>query len=298
MKLTISALAFLGLSQVCSAESYFDVDFRVPLEGIASYSFCTTIVGCTYMCASMSSEGSITYSYPTDFGHCRLPSGGPFPTVAGFFDSSNSNSLGYMMFTGDSKHYDCTAYKETNEGALYRCSLPSLFDTTTTSTTTTTATSSATSSTATSSTATTTALPVPACSNKDTIFAKKRGNGYNGDCCKTEADCMDECIKGKCNGPKKSTATIKKSTTTTATTKKPSTTTTIKKSTTVTKKSTQTPAACKSGYLGKKKGNGLKGACCTTSWDFDCFRSLHCSFSFLLCIIFILYLTYRKPTLL
>ncbi|KAI8352152.1 hypothetical protein EDC96DRAFT_518242 [Choanephora cucurbitarum] len=93
---------------------------------------------------------------------------------------------------------------------------------------------------------------------------------------------MNECINGKCNGPKKSTTTIKKSTTTikksttttttkkpttTTTTKKPTTTTTIKKSTTVTKKPTQTPAACKSGYLGKKKGNGLKGACCTTSWD-------------------------------
>ncbi|OBZ81039.1 hypothetical protein A0J61_10912 [Choanephora cucurbitarum] len=266
MKLTISTLALLGLSQVCSAESYFDVNFRAPFEGVASYSFCTTIVGCTYMCASMSSEDSIIYSFPNDFNHCRLSSGRPFPTVAGYFDSSNSNSLGYMVFTGDPEHYDCTAYRETDEGALYRCRLPSLFDTTTTSTTTSTTTTATTTAT-TSSTTITTALPLPTCSNKDTIFAKKRGNGYYGDCCKTEADCMNECIKGKCNGSKKSTTTIKKSTTTTTTTKKPSTTTTIKKSTTVTKKPTQTPAACKSGYLGKKKGNGLKGACCTTSWD-------------------------------
>ncbi|KAI8365506.1 hypothetical protein EDC96DRAFT_428755, partial [Choanephora cucurbitarum] len=92
---------------------------------------------------------------------------------------------------------------------------------------------------------------------------KARGDGYNGDCCKTQADCKEECIKGKCNGPKR--VTTKSS----STTKAPSTT---KKNTTT--KTTQTPSVCKAGYRGKKKGNGIKGACCSTQKDCkeDCIK--------------------------
>ncbi|KAI8387489.1 hypothetical protein BD560DRAFT_363104 [Blakeslea trispora] len=59
-----------------------------------------------------------------------------------------------------------------------------------------------------------------------------KGNGYNGECCKDQSDCLDDCLSGKCNGPKKP-ATV----------------------------------SCKSGYKGKKNGAGPKDACCTTQWD-------------------------------
>ncbi|RCI05205.1 hypothetical protein CU098_012004 [Rhizopus stolonifer] len=82
--------------------------------------------------------------------------------------------------------------------------------------------------------------------------ATKKGNGYNGDCCKTQADCQDDCVKGKCNGPtKKATTTMKKAAT-------------IK----TTVKPTVASTACRSDYRGKKKGNGLKNACCSTHLDY------------------------------
>ncbi|KAG1084674.1 hypothetical protein G6F42_021689 [Rhizopus arrhizus] len=44
-----------------------------------------------------------------------------------------------------------------------------------------------------------------------------QGDGYNGACCNTQADCWDDCISGVCNGPvntKTATATTKTSTAT------------------------------------------------------------------------------------
>ncbi|RCH96145.1 hypothetical protein CU098_011264, partial [Rhizopus stolonifer] len=85
-----------------------------------------------------------------------------------------------------------------------------------------------------------------------TVYGQKKGNGYKEDCCKTEADCKDDCIKGKCNGPSRKTTTVKKTKTT---------------ATTTSKSATPTSGACKSGYRGKKKGNGPKNACCSTERD-------------------------------
>ncbi|KAI8058933.1 uncharacterized protein B0P05DRAFT_591088 [Gilbertella persicaria] len=89
---------------------------------------------------------------------------------------------------------------------------------------------------------------IPNCSNKEKIFGKKKDNGYKGDCCKSQADCWEECINGKCNGPTKATTT---------------TATTIKKTAT----SRKPTATCISDYKDKKKGNGPKNACCPTQWD-------------------------------
>ncbi|RCH79741.1 hypothetical protein CU098_004939 [Rhizopus stolonifer] len=46
-------------------------------------------------------------------------------------------------------------------------------------------------------TVTTTATAPPTCANKSVIYDKKN-NGYKDDCCKTEAECRDDCVKGKC----------------------------------------------------------------------------------------------------
>ncbi|KAI8368839.1 hypothetical protein EDC96DRAFT_441146, partial [Choanephora cucurbitarum] len=81
---------------------------------------------------------------------------------------------------------------------------------------------------------------------------KKRGNGMNGDCCKDQRDCVNQCIRGKCNGPVRGTKT---------------TTTTAIKKTTTTAKPTKISSACKAGFKGLKNGKGRKDACCTTHWD-------------------------------
>lgn len=84
-----------------------------------------------------------------------------------------------------------------------------------------------------------------------------QGDGYNGYCCNTQADCWDDCISGVCNGPvntKTATATTK-TTTTTKTASSPG-----------------SSATCTSGSKGLGKGDGYNGACCATQadcWD-DC----------------------------
>ncbi|KAL7315203.1 hypothetical protein PS15m_006685 [Mucor circinelloides] len=79
-----------------------------------------------------------------------------------------------------------------------------------------------------------------------------QGDGYNGYCCNTQADCLDDCISGVCNGPvntKTATATTK-TTTTTKTTSSPG-----------------SSATCTSGSKGLGKGDGYNGACCATQAD-------------------------------
>ncbi|KAG1449373.1 hypothetical protein G6F56_008660 [Rhizopus delemar] len=76
------------------------------------------------------------------------------------------------------------------------------------------------------------------------------GNGYNGCCCKTQMDCIEDCIRGTCNGPTDPNTTTKK----------------VSKTTTK-KSSSPTTASCLPGSRGKKKGNGKDGYCCSSSDD-------------------------------
>ncbi|KAI8085829.1 uncharacterized protein B0P05DRAFT_466450 [Gilbertella persicaria] len=93
-------------------------------------------------------------------------------------------------------------------------------------TTTTTATKTATKTTTTSGT-----QPTSTCAPGS--YGLSNGDGQGGDCCKTNDDCKNACIKGVCNGPKPS----------------------------------GTPEPCKKGYAGLAEGNGPLNACCETSDD-------------------------------
>ncbi|CAO3648731.1 unnamed protein product [Mucor hiemalis] len=75
-----------------------------------------------------------------------------------------------------------------------------------------------------------------------------KGDGYKGACCKTQADCIDDCVKGACVGP------VNTKTTTPATK-------------TTTTPTTPTPGTCTPGSSGLGKGDGYKGACCKTQAD-------------------------------
>lgn len=44
-----------------------------------------------------------------------------------------------------------------------------------------------------------------------------KGDGYNGACCKNQADCQDDCISGVCNGPVNTKTTVTKTSTATST---------------------------------------------------------------------------------
>ncbi|OBZ84592.1 hypothetical protein A0J61_07358, partial [Choanephora cucurbitarum] len=65
-------------------------------------------------------------------------------------------------------------------------------------------------------------------------FGLANGDGYNGDCCKTNDDCRDACIRGVCNGPAAPGNT----------------------------------GSCKKGYKGLGNGDGPLNACCAS--DDDC----------------------------
>ncbi|KAG2210324.1 hypothetical protein INT47_003309 [Mucor saturninus] len=98
------------------------------------------------------------------------------------------------------------------------------------------------------------------------------GDGYGGYCCKTEQDCLDNCLGGACTGPTNPVATgtpVNTIRTSTITTAKPGTTTTKKTTTTKSNTIKPTPSAgsCIAGSSGKKLGDGKIGYCCTTSDD-------------------------------
>ena len=79
------------------------------------------------------------------------------------------------------------------------------------------------------------------------------GDGYKGYCCKDQSDCLDDCIKGQCNGPVNTKTTTKNT---------PAKTTTTKKNSSPTDTSSCTP-----GSRGKKRGDGKDGYCCSSSDD-------------------------------
>ncbi|GAA5799936.1 hypothetical protein HPULCUR_005357 [Helicostylum pulchrum] len=98
-------------------------------------------------------------------------------------------------------------------------------------------------STKTSTTAVPTATP-SACTSGSLGLGK--GDGFNGACCKDQADCQDDCLSGTCNGPIDPNPATKTSTTAAP---------------------TATPSACTSGSLGLGKGDGFNGACCKDQSD-------------------------------
>lgn len=76
------------------------------------------------------------------------------------------------------------------------------------------------------------------------------GDGYSGYCCSTQADCLDDCISGKCNGPVNTKTTSIKTTTSTKTAT-----------------ATGSPATCYPGSKGLGNGDGYSGYCCSTQAD-------------------------------
>ncbi|RCH97831.1 hypothetical protein CU098_008746 [Rhizopus stolonifer] len=112
-------------------------------------------------------------------------------------------------------------------------------------------------------TTTTTAASTPTSSTCTSgSYGLGNGDGYNGACCQDQSDCQDDCISGKCNGPKNpNSPTTTKAATKTKTTKAST------KTTKATKKSSPTSSSCIAGVAGKKKGNGKNGYCCTSSND-------------------------------
>ncbi|KAI9247358.1 hypothetical protein BY458DRAFT_484152 [Sporodiniella umbellata] len=107
----------------------------------------------------------------------------------------------------------------------------------------------------TTTTVTATSTAVPTCISG--AYGLGNGDGYNGYCCKTQADCVDDCVSGKCNGPSNTKTTTATKTQTTATTK-----------TTTTKTSTPTTNPnCTSGSFGLGNGDGYNGYCCKDQSD-------------------------------
>ncbi|KAI9331400.1 hypothetical protein BD770DRAFT_449417 [Pilaira anomala] len=97
-------------------------------------------------------------------------------------------------------------------------------------------------------------------------YGLRKGDGYNGYCCKDQSDCLDDCLNGSCNGPvnTKTTSTAKK------------TSTTIKKTTTTATSPTTTanPDTCYPGSFGLRNGDGYRGYCCKDQSDCkdDCIK--------------------------
>lgn len=82
-------------------------------------------------------------------------------------------------------------------------------------------------------------------------YGLSQGDGYNGYCCKSQADCQDDCISGACNGPTNTkTTTVKGS-----------------KTTTTTNASATAVTGCIAGSFGLAKGDGYNNYCCKTQAD-------------------------------
>ncbi|KAI8366269.1 hypothetical protein BD560DRAFT_154727 [Blakeslea trispora] len=261
MKFVLSALLVLGLSRLCAADVSSSVELLVhrPDE---THDF-------SYICMDMPDCGNVCVELqPYSPGRKFITRNGCL-LITPYSTSESRDVLNYLAYPFVTELDVCHFVGLTLTGDKYVCGEESSITTTT----------------STSTSTTTTSIPtaiVPTCSNKDTIFGKKKGNGFNGDCCESEADCKDDCIKSKCNGPQrattktatmstKSVATSSSTTTKVPTTTKTTTTKTTTTKTTTTKttttKATNTSSVCKSGYLGKKNGKGPKGACCSTQWD-------------------------------
>ncbi|GAA5808761.1 hypothetical protein MFLAVUS_002157 [Mucor flavus] len=90
-------------------------------------------------------------------------------------------------------------------------------------------------------------------------YGLEQGDGYSGYCCKSQADCQDDCISGACNGPVNSKTTTVKNPTATAT---------------ATASTATVPGTCYPGSSGLKKGDGYSGYCCKDQSDCrdDCIR--------------------------
>ncbi|KAI8327952.1 hypothetical protein BD560DRAFT_494441 [Blakeslea trispora] len=248
MKLALSALFVLGLSQLCTLSEGYSTKVVVR-PAVDQYQYDFACLQSSFCGGEFCVE--VQLRTPDSSG---LPST-DCPVATPYSISPDRNTLDFLHLPFGTVFLPCHFDKLVSEGTQYICSdeqnnavIPTTIATTTTA--------------------------IPTClSNSD--FGKKKGNGYNGDCCKTEADCKDDCIKGKCNGPKKTTAKSSTTKKTTAkiitakiiTTKSTTTKSTTTKSTTTKQTATKTPSACKSGFLGKKNGKGLKGVCCNTHWD-------------------------------
>ncbi|OBZ87154.1 hypothetical protein A0J61_04802 [Choanephora cucurbitarum] len=264
MKPAFVGLFVLSLSQLCSAVDPIRTQVLVEFPMIFNDPFraCIDTPSCGITCFQLQ-------YYQKD---SKALSSNGCPAITPYSTSSRLDTLDYLLYPFKDEPVPCTLIRVSGEGIIYLCSEDfntnnaggASSSTTTTLTTTTTTTTPAATVTAT--------IAVPTCLSEETIFGKKKGNGYSGDCCKTEADCKNDCVMGRCNGPKRATTkaiTVKSNTAVSSPiTKKAAITTTTTKSTTKTTiKATKTPSVCRPGYLGKKNGKGSKGACCNTHWD-------------------------------
>ncbi|KAG2236533.1 hypothetical protein INT48_000833 [Thamnidium elegans] len=101
--------------------------------------------------------------------------------------------------------YCCSSQSDCrNKCVSGKCNGPAKPKTTTTKKAATTKKTTTKKTTNTKATKTTTANS-PAPTNDSTClpgsFGNSLGNGFNGYCCDTQADCLDNCVSGKCNGP-------------------------------------------------------------------------------------------------
>ncbi|KAI7895207.1 uncharacterized protein EV154DRAFT_37412 [Mucor mucedo] len=76
------------------------------------------------------------------------------------------------------------------------------------------------------------------------------GDGYKSYCCKTQADCKDDCISGACNGPVNTKTTSVKGT-----------------KTSTAKATTTAVTGCIAGSFGLGNGDGYSSYCCKTQAD-------------------------------
>ncbi|KAI8373673.1 hypothetical protein BD560DRAFT_394004 [Blakeslea trispora] len=87
-------------------------------------------------------------------------------------------------------------------------------------------------------------------------YGLAQGNGYSGYCCKSQADCQDDCINGTCNGPKAPSGSGNTGSGNTG--------------------SSGSSGKCLAGVSGLAKGNGYSGYCCKSQADCqdDCVKGV------------------------
>ncbi|OBZ86519.1 hypothetical protein A0J61_05432 [Choanephora cucurbitarum] len=262
MKLTISTLLAIAASQLVNAQQVSVFTRRDSANKY--YEGCPAIGDCNFTCVRFSDSQTTYLSYPGD--SCPQKNGARLQPMYLYSKPGDPTVLDRVVSRDRTVTAQCEPGQSFAAGRNYTCSggrstsvsrsATSTGTKTTSRSSTSTSISRLTTPTGTKTTSSTTASasasPASTCSNKDTIFGKRKGRGYNGDCCKTQADCREQCIKGKCNGPRNTTLMSPSST---------------MKSSTSTSKHTGSSTSCTSGHYGLGLGDGPVGACCSSQWD-------------------------------
>ncbi|KAI7905897.1 uncharacterized protein BX663DRAFT_244782 [Cokeromyces recurvatus] len=249
---------------------------ETPYHGIQ---VCINVDTCAYACKPMS------YTSPNLLGYFPgvCPSASNFVDASVWADSNEPAIPEYVLIQSTNERVPCGYGGLLYNRDVWYC--PPRPPATTTTTT-----AAATTTTTTTTTAAAASTPTLTCANHNIYYNKRKGNGLSGDCCKDQRDCVNQCIRGKCNGPSQ--------TNTSCTNPRiyfgkgrgnayhgdcckdqsDCIDDCIKGKCNGPRRggiSTSKPApTCLTGYKGKKKGNGPKNACCLTQADCkeDCVR--------------------------